>query len=125
MANRIRIFLRELLGSRLVERLEEDLLRQRQDFEARLQDKDQVIADLRTEKATLLGKIIMYERTLLPLSSRAGSDIVNASKPQRPNFGLDFSAPRPVSRWEQVQADHEKALAEESDQDTQAAAKGA
>lgn len=125
MANRIRMFLRELLGSRLVERLEEDLLRQRQDFEARLQDKDQVVADLRTEKATLLGKIIMYERTLLPLASRAGSDIVNAGKPHRPNFGLDFSAPRAVSRWEQVQADHEKTLAAESDQETQAAAKGA
>jgi hypothetical protein len=118
MANKIRLFLRELFGSRLTERLEEDLLRQRQDFEARLQDKDQVIADLRVEKATLMGKIVLYERTLLRV------DVEKTGAPKKPIFDFNFSSPRPVSRWEQVQAEHDKQLAEEAERE-KASAKGA
>lgn len=123
MGKKIREFLRDLFGSRLVFRLEEDLLRLRIDFEERLQDKDRVIEILREEKAALLGKVTVYEMTLLPRSSRAGADLVAAQKPTKPNFGIDFSSPPPVSRWEQVQIDHEERLRKEEEEE-QKQAKG-
>lgn len=112
----IRNFLRELFGSRLVERLEEDLLRLRSDYEFRLKDKDEIIATLRTEKAEMQGKIITYERSIMPLSSRAGADIVASQKPKQPNFGgVDFKTLPPVkTRWQQVVDEHNKQLAEEA-----------
>ena len=126
MGNKLRLFFRALFGSRLVEHLEVEMLRLRSDMEQRLQDKDRTIADLRTEKAELLGKIIIYEQTLLPRSSRAGADLINSITPRKPNFGLSFAEPRMVSAWEQVQLDHEKELAEQADREAEAAkAKGA
>lgn len=107
----IRQFFRELFGSRLVERLEEDLLRVRQDFEERLQDKELIITTLRAEKAEMQGKIILYERSIMPTASRAGADIVAQQKPRTPNFGLDFKQPPPVkTRWQAVQEEHEESL---------------
>jgi hypothetical protein len=119
MENKIRLFLRGLFGSRLVERLEEDLLRLRSDMEQRLQDKDVIIATLRAEKAELSGKIVVYENTLLPRSSRAGADLVNSVKPRKPNFGLDFSVPTTLTKWEQVQKEHEEKMAAEADEEAQ------
>lgn len=125
LGSRIRSFFRELFGSRVAERLEEALLRQRSDFEARLQDKDLIIADLRAEKAQMLGKLVLYERSLLPLTSKAGADVVNGMKPTKPNFGIDFSVPRPMTRWEQVQAEHEKELAAQEAEEAKQKAQGA
>jgi hypothetical protein len=112
-AKAIREFFKDLFGSRLIARLEEDLLRLRSDFEQRLMERDQTIAELRTEKAGLLAKTLVYERTIMPLASRQGAEIVAATKPIKPNFGLDFNAPPVLSKWQQVQADHERRLAEE------------
>jgi len=142
LGQRIRIFFRELFGSRVVEtlnaqietmrndfsmrlaekevlhaRLEEDLLRLRGDFETRLQDKDQIIADVRAEKAALEGKVFLYETTLLPLASRAGASVVAAGKPKEPSFARDFNVPPMKSRWQTIQEEHDKALQEERAQD--------
>lgn len=153
----IRKFFRDLFGSRVVEtlyvqieamkndhalrladkdvhmaRLEEDLLRLRSDFEARLRDRDDVIVDLRATVAALQGKVFLYETTIMPLSSRAGADIVAAGKPKRPSFAADFSVPPVKTRWQVVQEEHEAQMEKErkaeeakaKDVETQAAALG-
>ena len=48
-ARDIRRWFTDLFGSRLVDRLEEDLLRLRADYDSRLNERDQTIADLRAE----------------------------------------------------------------------------
>jgi hypothetical protein len=106
----IRLFFRELFGSRLIATLEIELLRLRQDFEQRLQDKDRVIENLREEKAFLTGKVGLYETTLMPLSSRAGAEIVKTARPVKPTFpDFDFSEMPPIqTRWAKAQEEHEK-----------------
>lgn len=108
MGSVIRKFFRELFGSRLVETLELELLRLREDFERRLQDKDQVIADLRAEKALMLGRMSIYENTIMPLASRAGAQVVaaaNPAVPKKPNFSAtEIISSLPKSRWEIEQA---------------------
>lgn len=113
----IRQFFRDLFGSRLVERLEEDLLRVRQDFEERLQDKELVITTLRSEKTEMQAKILLYERSIMPTASKLGAEIVAHQKPKAPNWGVDFKQPPPMkTRWQQVQEDHEKNLREEAEE---------
>lgn len=127
----LRQWFRGLFGSRLVETLEnnfnlilaekevsfnhltEEMARMRSDYESRLQDKDNQISELRQEKAMFMGKIHLYETTLMPLSSRAGADIVAAGKPRKPNFP-DFNAPPVKSKWQQVVETHEEELAQEA-----------
>ena len=110
----IRDFFRELFGSRLISNLEVQLIQLRQDYEHRLLDKDQIIADLRTEFALMRGRMSIYENTIMPLASRAGAQVVAATtpKPLKPNFSpADFVAQLPKSRWEVVQEEHEKEMA--------------
>jgi hypothetical protein len=99
--------------SKLIERLETDLLMARSDIQQMKQDKDQTIAELRTEKAQLFAKCSVYE---LNINRRVGIDPV-AKAPQMPNF-KDFSSPPPMTRWQQeVRANDERnarELAEES-----------
>ena len=108
MGSAIRKFFRELFGSRLIESLNIQLLQLRQDYEQRLQDKDQIIADLRAEKALMLGRMTIYENTIMPLASRAGAQVVaavNPAVPKKPNFSAtDIIASLPKSRWEIEQA---------------------
>src|ERR1700690_3252884 len=111
---RIRLFLRELLGSRLVSHLEVELLRLRNDMDERLFDKDRIITELRSEKAEMQSKLTSYELTLMPQSSKVGADYIrNQVKPAKPNFGMDFSSPPPISRWQAVVDAHEAELAAE------------
>ena len=104
----IRTFLRELFGSRLVERLEADLLTFRNDYEARLHDKDVIIATLREEKAQLSNKIAMLEVVVMPRSSREGSEYIKAQKPVKPNFSF-VDIPPTKSKWEVYQESYYKA----------------
>ena len=114
IASNIRLFFDELFASRLTERLQEDLLRLREDMEQRLSDKDKIIAALRSEKAEMQAKMTSYELTLMPQSSKVGADYIrNQVKPAKPNFGIDFSSPPPVSRWQAVVDAHEAELAAE------------
>lgn len=63
----IRLFFRQLFGSKLVDRLEDDLLTQRADFSARLNEKDILISELRAEKQELKGRVAELELVLIPL----------------------------------------------------------
>lgn len=122
LGGEIRDFFRQLFGSRLVERLEEDLLRLRNDMDERLKDKEDIITNLRAEKAEMQGKIILYERSIMPTASRAGADIVAHQKPTKPNWSADFKQPPPVkSRWQLVQEEHDKRLAEEAEEEAKKA----
>jgi hypothetical protein len=104
----IRIFFRDLFGSRLVERLEEDLILMRQDFAARLQDKETVIATLREDKQQLLSKVALYELTIMPRSSVQGAEVVGYQKPTKPAFSKEmFNSPPPITPWRKVQMEHE------------------
>lgn len=90
----------------------DDMLRLRNDYEARLQDKDNTISELRADRSMQQAKLTEYELTLMPQASKAGGDYVrNHVKPAKPNFGFDFSAPPPISRWQAMVDAHEAELA--------------
>lgn len=127
IAKDIREFFTELFKPNLVEYLETDNLRIREDFEHRLQDKDIIIAELRAERTMLQVKITTYETTLMPLASRAGAQIVaaNLPKPVRPSFNSkEWIDMLPKSKWEVIQEEHEKKLAEDEAAEKAAAAQG-
>jgi len=108
----IRQSLRELFGSRLVSTLELSLLQLRQDYDARIRYQDDIISTLRGEKAELSAKILTYENTIMPLSSRAGADLVKAARPTYPKFpSFDFSqSPPMMSKWDYAQQEHNKQM---------------
>lgn len=133
---KIREFLRDLFGSRLVETMQNnfnlmlahkelevsnvqaEMARLRNDFELRIQDKDNLIADLRTEKAMLAGKCHLYETTLMPLSSRAGATVVAAGKPRDKSALSEFPDLPPIkTRWQQMQEAHDAEIAKEIKQE--------
>jgi hypothetical protein len=124
LGKRIRYFFRDIFGSRVLEHLENEKMQLREDFEKRLQDKDNVIASLREEKALLMSKVAMYEITLLPHASRAGAEVVAYQKPLKPAFSF-VDMPVPKSRWQQVQEDHEKQLEAEAAEEKAKAATAA
>lgn len=110
---RIRQFLRDLFGSRIAEHLDLQIVQLRQDFELRLQEKDRLIASLYEERQLLSSKVAMYELTIMPHASRVGAEVVAYQKPTKPKFSM-VDMPAPQSRWQKVQAEHEKQLAEEA-----------
>ena len=112
----IRQFFRELLGSRLVEQLQNDLLRLRNDYDQRLHDKDVMIASLREEKALLMSKVAMYELTIMPHASRTGAEIVAYQKATKPAFNF-LEIPPEKSRWQKVQEEHDAQMAKERDEE--------
>jgi len=109
---RIRQFFTELFGSKLVARLEEDILRLRNDYDQRLHDKDVMIAALREEKALLMSKITVYEMTIMPHASRTGAEVVAYQKPTKPSFNF-LEMPPEKSRWQKVQEEHDARMAQE------------
>ncbi len=113
IAKSIRGFFRDLLGSRITEHLEVELLRLRSDFEQRLLEKDNTIASLKEEKHILLSKLTTYEMTLMPYASRAGAEVVAYQKPKKPAFSF-VDVPAPKSRWQQVQDSWEEQLSKEA-----------
>jgi hypothetical protein len=121
---RIRKFFTELFGSRLVKRLEEDLIRLRQDFEVRTQEHQIIVALLREEKQMLLSKVASYESVIMPHASRTGAEVVAYQKPKKPNFSF-VDVPPEKSRWERVQDEHNARMAEEIEEEKQKAATAA
>jgi outer membrane protein TolC len=114
LAYRVREFFRDLFGSKLVSRLEVDLLMARSDLQQMRQDKDQVIAELRAEKAQLSATVFAYQ---LNINRRVGID-PTAKKPEKPNFA-SFQTPPVKTSWQvEVEAHNaqiEKELAEEAE----------
>ncbi len=124
MGSEIRKFFIDLFGSRVIASLELQLLQLRQDFEQRLQDKDQIIAELRADRAVMQGRMMIYENTIMPLASRAGAQIVAASNPIRPkpHFPAELMVDRPKTKWELVQEEHDKQMTELDKQEVEAKA---
>jgi hypothetical protein len=98
IGSNIRQFFRSLFGSRVSEVLELSLLQTRSDFEQRLQDKDAVIAELRSERAQLMSELTLYRlRAGLPTASQ-----LTAKK--QPSFLFD--TPQKTS-WQLAQEQHD------------------
>jgi hypothetical protein len=124
LALRIRLFFRDLLGSRMTAHLGEELLRLRTDFEQRLQEKDLIAATLREEKQLLMSKVTMYEMTIMPHASRVGAEVVAYQKPTKPSFSF-LDIPAPKSRWQVVQDEHDAQMEKEIEEDKVKAAAAA
>lgn len=117
----IRQFFRGLFGSRLVERLEEDLVRLRVDFEARLQDKEVLIANLREEKQHLTAKINLYELSIMPRASVQGAEVVAYSRPTKPSFSKEmFQSPPPISSWQKIVMENDEKNRRELEEEAKA-----
>ena len=127
---RIRQFLRELFGSRITAQLELDLLRLRQDFEERLQDKERTIATLREDIQRLNSKVTTYELTIMPHASRLGAEVVNQVKsatcgftgsgPANPTFAFEGLAPT-KTKWQMIQDQHDEQMRKELAEEAEAA----
>ena len=118
VASKIREFFHDLFGSRLLCRLETDLAMARADLQQTRQDKDQVIAELRAEKAQLSATIAMYQ---VNINRRVGIDPA-AKNPEKPSFA-NFNSPPLKSSWQlQVEA-HDKENAKLDAEEAAAAAK--
>jgi hypothetical protein len=108
LAEWLRKFWDDLFYSKLVKRLELDLLMAKQDIQQLRQDKDAVIADLRAEKSALSVKVSMYE---LNINRRVGIDPAR-KEPIKPSFA-DFQSPPVMSSWQQEVAENEAQIAKE------------
>jgi hypothetical protein len=116
-ASSVRQFFEELFYSKLVEQLRNDLLFARTDIDRVRQDKDQTIAELRSEKAQLTARMMMYE-------TKAGLRAPSET-PTKPNFGVDFSATLPKSRWQIIQEENDARIAREEAEEATAKEKAA
>ena len=117
----VRQFLRELFGSRLVDRLELDLLNLRNDMDRQLHDRDILVATLREEKQQLMSKLA--EITLIPRTTRPraeGTAYEKPAAPAAPKFSF-FDMPPTKSRWQVVQEEHEEKMRKEIEEEEKAA----
>lgn len=120
IAAKIREFWDDLFYSELVQRLEQDLMLLRSDLQQLRQDKDQVIADLRSERALLNAKIGMYE---LNINRRVGID-PTAKKPEKPSFA-SFQSPPMKTSWQAEVEAHDEQIAKELAEEEETKKKGA
>lgn len=104
-ASRIRKFFDDLFYSKLVEQLYSDLAFARADTERVRLDKDQVIGELRAEKAALLARIAMYD-------AKAGLRAPSET-PKKPSFGVDFSVPPVETSWQRLVRENDEKIAKE------------
>lgn len=95
---RVREFFRQLIGSRVASLLEEQLVRQRQDYDQRLNERDEVIAGLKQELVEARGKLDRYELALIPLVSPVGNLLNPPRKP--PTFEPVLDTPQ---SWAEIQ----------------------
>lgn len=110
IAEKIRSFFRQLFGSRLVATLELRVLEVQQECERRVADKDDVIADLRSQLASLRAKLETYETIIIPVVSPVG----NLFKPKPdPQTFEKLSGPEPGT-WQWVQAEWDRKQREEA-----------
>jgi hypothetical protein len=65
-AQDIRLFFRDLFGSRLVATLERSIVDLRQDYERRMNERDETIACLRRDLADAHGRLTRFEEVFLP-----------------------------------------------------------
>lgn len=116
-ASRIRKFFDDLFYSQLVAQLRVDLAYARQEADRVRLDKDQVIAELRTEKSALLTRIAMYD-------AKAGLRPPSQT-PVKPNFGVDFSTPPIETSWQRMVRERDEQIAAEAAKEAEAKAQTA
>lgn len=114
----IRQFLRDMFGSRLSEHMEIELLRLRQDFDVRVQEYKNLVADLRAEKSLLNAKVQLYE---MNVHARVGIDPTRV-RPEKPNFA-NFTSPPVMTSWQKTVMEHEVQLEKEAREEAAQAAK--
>src|ERR1700676_5370700 len=94
IAETIREALRKLLGSRLIEVMQTEILRLQMENQQLRQDKDAVIAELRAEKAMLNAKCGLYE---ININQRVGIDPTR-KRAEKPSFA-SFTSPPVMTSW--------------------------
>jgi hypothetical protein len=123
----LRMFFRDLFGSRVSERLELELGTLRSNYESRITDFRTQIVDLKQEKLILANKIEQLEVSVFPTVSKVGADIVRrAQGTPKPEFGGgSFDIPE-KSAWQNAQEEWQKQQeADERELKTSATAQGA
>ena len=112
----IRQFLRDLLGSRLAEVMQTEILRLQMENQQLRQDKDQTIAELRSEKAQLTATVALYQ---MNINQRVGIDPTR-KRSEKPSFA-NFESPRVVTPWQAEVAAHDAQIEKELELERQAA----
>jgi len=110
-ALKVRMFFRELFGSRLVNTLELRIMEIQEESSRRINDKDRVIEMLQNDLTQLRIKMETYETVILPIVSPVG----NLFKPKPDPKTLErLSGPEPGS-WAFVQAEWDRKMAAEAE----------
>jgi hypothetical protein len=118
-ASSVRDFFHDLFCSRLVCRLETDLLMARSDIQLLRNDKDQHIAELRAEKAQLLATVSMYQAEV---NRRVGIDPTR-KRAEKPSFA-SFTSPPTKTSWQVQVEEHDARMEQELAEEAATAAKG-
>jgi hypothetical protein len=84
------------------------------------QDKDQTIAELRSEKAQLAATVSLYQ---MNINARVGIDPTR-KRAEKPSFA-SFVSPKVKTSWQAEQEEHEAQIEKELEEEATAAAKGA
>ena len=108
VAAKLRGFWDDLFYSALVDRLETDLLLARSDAQQIRQDKDQTIAELRSEKAQLTATVALYQ---MNINQRVGIDPTR-KRAEKPSFA-SFTSPKVKTAWQAEQEEHDTRIAKE------------
>ena len=103
----IRDFLSNLFGSRLAMERQNELFRSRDDLEARIFDKEQIIAEYQARIADLQAKVDRYELIIIPLTSPLGGAF-STKRERQPFEPITDTA----SSWDAVQAEYYRKEAE-------------
>jgi len=115
----IRQFIRDLFGSRLAEVMQTEILRLQMENQLLRQEKDQIIAELRSEKAQLNATVAMYQ---ININRRVGID-PTAKKPEKPSFA-SFQSPPVKTSWQAEVEAHDVQIARELAEEEEAKKKG-
>ena len=103
----VRDFLADLFGSRLAMERQNELFRSRDDLEARIFDKEQIIAEYQARIADLQAKVDRYELIIIPLTSPLGGAF-STKRERQPFEPITDTA----SSWDAVQAEYYRKEAE-------------
>ena len=109
IAQRVRQFFRDLFGSRLIQRLELDLLELREDYDHRLTEKQEVIDALRVDLAQARAKLELWETVIIPVAS----PVANLLHPKPKQTFETVAGPEPGS-WAAIQEKWYRQQAEEA-----------
>jgi len=108
LAQTLREALRKLFGSRLAEVMQTEILRLQMENQQLRQDKDQIISDLRYEKAQLTAAVALYQ---VNINQRVGIDPTR-KRPEKPSFA-SFNSPPAMSLWQKEVAEHDAQIEKE------------